>query len=38
LKVEEEPIVAEDGGMKEARELFMKCTLQFFFPLHLSLS
>ena len=24
LKVEEEPIVAEDGGMKEARELFMK--------------
>ncbi|CAI8821196.1 MULTISPECIES: DUF4075 domain-containing protein [Bacillus] len=23
-KVEEEPVVAEDGGMKEARELFMK--------------
>ena len=24
LKAEEEPVVAEDGGMKEARELFMK--------------
>ena len=24
LKAEEEPVVAEDGGMKEARELFIK--------------
>ncbi|WP_417159718.1 DUF4075 domain-containing protein [Streptococcus pneumoniae] len=24
MKAEEEPVVAEDGGMKEARELFMK--------------